>query len=102
MYASHLRFGIDRRELAFRVQSWREEPREKDYSDETAREIDVALKELIEDSYVRAKALLLEHRPLLDQGARLLLEKETLTPEDFPPPARGDEPPGVGRVAAPA
>ena len=59
--------------------------REKDYSEETAREIDVAVKQLIDDAYDRAKALLCERRALLDRGAALLLEKETLTPEDFPP-----------------
>jgi cell division protease FtsH len=58
--------------------------REKDYSEETAREIDVAVKELIDEAYGRAKQLLSERRALLDEGARLLLEKETLTPEDFP------------------
>jgi cell division protease FtsH len=65
--------------------------REKDYSDETAREIDVAVKHLIDDSYTRAKTLLCERRALLSQGAQLLLEKETLTPEDFPPLAYKNE-----------
>ncbi|MGE0093242.1 MAG: ATP-dependent zinc metalloprotease FtsH [Alphaproteobacteria bacterium] len=58
---------------------------EKDYSEETAREIDLAIKKLIDEAYERAKALLTEQRSLLDEGAKLLLEKETLTPEDFPP-----------------
>ena len=58
--------------------------REKDYSEETAREIDVAVKKLIDEAYGRAKKLLSEKRPLLNEGAKLLLEKETLTPEDFP------------------
>ena len=39
----------------------------------------------VDEAYRRAKALLTERRALLDQGAKLLLEKETLTPEDFPP-----------------
>jgi cell division protease FtsH len=59
--------------------------REKDYSEETAREIDLAVKKLIDEAYERAKALLTEHRSVLDQGVELLLEKETLTPEEFPP-----------------
>lgn len=75
--------------------------REKDYSDETAREIDLTLRELIEDSYARAKSLLGEHRTLLDQGARLLLEKETLTPEDFPPLVRRDERTAADKTAEP-
>jgi cell division protease FtsH len=72
--------------------------REKDYSEETSREIDLAVKQLIDDAYARAKALLSERRALLDQGARLLLEKETLTPEDFPPLAQGYEPSAKEKV----
>ena len=58
--------------------------REKDYSEETAREIDVTVRKLIDEAYARAKQLLSERRSLLEEGAKLLLEKETLTPEDFP------------------
>ncbi|MEQ9396274.1 ATP-dependent zinc metalloprotease FtsH [Haliea sp.] len=58
--------------------------REKDYSEETAREVDLAVRELIDAAYQRAQGILVERRALLDEGARLLLEKETLTPEDFP------------------
>ena len=59
--------------------------REKDYSEETAREIDLSVKKLIDESYERAKTILTERRSVLDQGASLLFEKETLTPEDFAP-----------------
>lgn len=58
--------------------------RDKDYSEHTAREIDLAIRGLLEDAYGRAKALLEQRRTDLDTGARLLLEKETLTPEEFP------------------
>jgi cell division protease FtsH len=58
--------------------------REKDYSEQTAREVDLCVKALIEDAYSRAKTLLQGRRAELEQGARLLLEKETLTPEEFP------------------
>ena len=58
--------------------------REKDYSEETAREVDLAVRGLIDAAYQRAQGILVERRALLDEGARLLLEKETLTPEDFP------------------
>jgi cell division protease FtsH len=58
--------------------------RDKDYSEHTAREIDLAIRALLEDAYSRAKALLEQRRTDLDTGARLLLEKETLTPEEFP------------------
>jgi ATP-dependent Zn protease len=56
----------------------------KDYSEDTAREIDLAVKKLIDEAYGRTKTLLTERRSVLDEGAKLLLEKETLTPEDFP------------------
>jgi cell division protease FtsH len=59
--------------------------REKDYSEQTSREIDLAVKELIDDAYERAKRILTERRSSLDLGAKMLLEKETITPEDFPP-----------------
>ncbi len=58
--------------------------REKDYSEQTAREVDLCVKALIEEAYARAKTLLQSRRAELEQGARLLLEKETLTPEEFP------------------
>lgn len=62
--------------------------REKDYSEQTAREVDVAVRRLIDEAYQGAIAILTEKRDLLDEGAELLLEKETLTPEDFPPLAQ--------------
>jgi cell division protease FtsH len=57
---------------------------EKDYSEQTAREIDLGIRALLDEAYSRAKALLASRRTDLDAGARLLLEKETLTPEEFP------------------
>ncbi|MBN3864092.1 ATP-dependent zinc metalloprotease FtsH [Pseudomonas frederiksbergensis] len=58
---------------------------EKDYSEQTAREIDLGIRALLDEAYQRAKALLQSRRADLDEGARLLLEKETLTPEEFAP-----------------
>ena len=57
---------------------------EKDYSEQTAREVDLGIRSLLDEAYGRAKALLESRRADLDAGARLLLEKETLTPEEFP------------------
>ncbi len=59
--------------------------RPKDYSDETNREIDIAVRKLIDEAYEKAKATLNARRRELDQGTTLLLEKETITPDDFPP-----------------
>ncbi|MGQ7957915.1 ATP-dependent zinc metalloprotease FtsH [Pseudomonas sp. SP16.1] len=58
--------------------------REKDYSEQTAREVDLCIKALIDVAYGQAKALLQARRADLERGAALLLERETLTPEDFP------------------
>jgi len=58
--------------------------REKDYSEATAREIDLAIKSLIDEAYERAKEVLNRRRKDLEAGTRLLLDKETITPEDFP------------------
>lgn len=57
----------------------------RDYSEETAREVDLAVRRLIDEAYERACAILRERRQDLENGAALLLEKETLKPEDFPP-----------------
>lgn len=59
--------------------------REKDYSEETAREVDLAVRALIDEAYEKAKAILSEHREDLEAGVKLLLEKETITPNDFGP-----------------
>ena len=40
---------------------------------------------LVDEAYRRALAILADRRATLDEGAKLLLERETLTPEDFPP-----------------
>ncbi len=48
------------------------------YGEETAREIDVAVRELVEAQFERARAILGANRPLLEEVARTLLAKETL------------------------
>jgi cell division protease FtsH len=58
---------------------------ERDYSEETAREVDLAERKLIAEAYATAKQLLTARRKDLDAGAALLLEKETITPDEFPP-----------------
>lgn len=58
---------------------------EKDYSEQTAREIDLGIRALLDEAYQRAKTLLESRRADLDTGGRLLLERETLTPEEFAP-----------------
>jgi cell division protease FtsH len=59
--------------------------KEKDYSEATAREVDLAVRQLIDTAYERAKAILDKRSKDLKDGARLLLQNETITPDDFPP-----------------
>jgi cell division protease FtsH len=54
-------------------------PRKREYSEETAREIDVAVRAIVKGAYDKALALLSRERALLERGAQLLLQKETLT-----------------------
>jgi cell division protease FtsH len=49
------------------------------YAEETAREIDMAVRDLIDGAFQRARLLLLQNRELLQEGAQRLLEKETLS-----------------------
>ncbi len=49
------------------------------YSEETAREIDVAIRAIVEAQFQRARAILSTNRALLDDGAATLLAKETLS-----------------------
>jgi len=57
----------------------------RDHSEATAREVDLAVRELLDTAYQRAIRLLEQHRTNLEAGAKLLMERETITPDDFPP-----------------
>ncbi|SDR46349.1 ATP-dependent zinc metalloprotease FtsH [Paraburkholderia tuberum] len=56
----------------------------REYSEETAREIDCAVRALVRDAANAAMEILRTHRKQLDEGAKLLLEKETLLPDELP------------------
>jgi len=51
---------------------------QKQFSEETAREIDVAVRDIVKDSYDKALAILSREKTLLARWAEKLLEKETL------------------------
>jgi cell division protease FtsH len=53
------------------------------YAEDTAREIDIAVRELVESAFERARNILLRNRALLDESARALLERETLADADL-------------------
>jgi cell division protease FtsH len=50
----------------------------RSYSEETAREIDVAVRELVAQAFSKALGVLRQRRAVLERGAKALLQKETL------------------------
>ncbi len=56
----------------------RELAEERNYSEEVAKLIDAEVRRIVDESYARAKAILVEHRDRLDALAQALLEHETL------------------------
>jgi cell division protease FtsH len=55
----------------------------RDYSDETAREIDNEMKRIVENTYNLVKSTLTGNRDLLETVAKILLEKEVLEGEEL-------------------
>jgi cell division protease FtsH len=60
-------------------------PRERNYSDETASAIDAEVKRIVDQAFDRTLAILGAHRDTLDRSAQLLLQKETLDEVDLLP-----------------
>ena len=58
-------------------------PRGRQFSEEVAREIDRAVKAILDDAFAKASQVLSHSRDALDRGAALLLQKETLNEEDL-------------------
>jgi cell division protease FtsH len=56
------------------------------FSEETAREIDLAVRDRIEKVYQKTLGILRERRGDLESLAAKLLEKETLTADELPKP----------------
>jgi cell division protease FtsH len=57
---------------------------QRNYSEQTAREVDLAVRELVSRAFKRAVKILDSHRELVAEGAARLLEKETLTADELP------------------
>ena len=53
------------------------------YSEGVASAIDQEIKRIIDDSYEKAKTMIMEHRNVLDACASLLLEKEKINQQEF-------------------
>lgn len=60
-------------------------PEAKRYSEETSREIDCAVRDLVNKALDRALNILVERRHELETAAIMLLDKETLNQEDLLP-----------------
>jgi len=69
----------------------REISEQRDYSELVAQQIDNEVRKLVDDAYQAAVSILKKYRTELDLVANLLLEKETITREEFeavfPPPS---------------
>jgi len=91
------RFGMSE-DLGNRVYGQKEEliflgreiSEQRDYSEAVAEQIDREVRRIVDEAYQKAKSILKEYRRQLDDIANLLLEKETITREEFektfPPP----------------
>lgn len=53
--------------------------KEREYSEETARQVDLEIKKFVEEAHKRAKTILKKNKSKLDKVAKALLEKEVLT-----------------------
>lgn len=56
---------------------------QRDYSEETAREIDEEVKKIVDESYEEVTQILRDNRKKLDKLAQLLMEKEVVDAEEF-------------------
>ena len=53
------------------------------YGEQVASSIDEEIKRIIDECYLKAKEIITEHRDVLDACARLLVQKEKITREEF-------------------
>ncbi len=67
----------------------------RQYSPETAREIDCAVRALTEAAYARATEILTQRRAVLEQGAERLLARETLNEDEILALVRPAAPPAL-------
>ncbi len=56
---------------------------ERNYSEETSRKIDAAVRDAVAAAFVTASKILHERRAVLERGAQALLQKETLTEQEL-------------------
>jgi ATP-dependent Zn protease len=56
----------------------------RDFSEQTAREVDCAVRDLVTEAFEPAVGVLEAHRDALAESAERLLEKETLSGDELP------------------
>ncbi len=55
----------------------------KDYSEETARDIDIEVKKIIDDTYAKTREMLEKQKPMLIKLSKILMEKEVIEEEEL-------------------
>ncbi len=55
----------------------------KDYSEETARDIDIEVKKIIDDTYAKTREILERQKPMLIKLSKMLMEKEVIEEEEL-------------------
>ena len=55
----------------------------KSYGEDVAARIDSEVKRIVDECYTKAKAVIMDHRQVLEDAAALLLEKEKISREEF-------------------
>jgi cell division protease FtsH len=55
----------------------------KEYSEETAREIDIEVKRIIDDTYIKTKKILENRKPMLIKLAKILMENEVIEEDEL-------------------
>ncbi len=77
--------ALERRGLRYLGDNGQNAMLPRDYAEATAREVDLAIRALVDEAYAQAQVILKRRRAELDAGTALLLERESLTPADFEP-----------------
>ncbi len=55
----------------------------KDYSEETARDIDIEVKKIIDDTYAKTREMLEKQKPMLIKLSKILMEKEVIEEKEL-------------------
>ena len=77
-------------------------PHGRDFSEETAQEIDRAVRKIIDAAFDKAVYLLTQKRDLLDRAAQRLLQQETLNEEDLKDLMKADAAASLAEIPAKA